>query len=60
MQESAVVAMKSRYSSFMKEGNEAANEYRLHDPEDQSEYTSAQLFKDNTICICDPQRISIF
>lgn len=58
---SAVVAMKSRYSSFMKEGNEtAANEYRLHDPEDQSEYTSAQLFKDNTICICDPSAFRFF
>ena len=58
---SAVVAMKSRYTSFMEQGNEkAADEYRLHDPEDQSEYTSAQLFKDNTICICDPSAYRFF
>ena len=33
---------------------EAANEFRLHDPNDKSKYTSAQLFSDNTICICSP------
>ncbi|MDA8948492.1 family 20 glycosylhydrolase [Flavobacteriaceae bacterium] len=58
---SAVIAMKNRYANFMEQGNEtAANEYRLHDPEDQSEYTSAQLFKDNTICICDPSAYCFF
>ncbi len=51
----AIVAMKNRYENYKAKGEEArANEYRLHDPNDQSEYTSAQLFHDNTICICDP------
>lgn len=58
---SAVVAMKNRYTNFMELGDEtAANQYRLHDPEDQSEYTSAQQFKDNTICICDPSAFRFF
>ena len=51
----AIVAMKNRYFKFLEAGDKvAANQYRLHDPEDQSIYTSAQLFHDNTICICDP------
>lgn len=58
---SAVVAMKNRYENFMQQGKVvAANEYRLHDPEDQSEYTSAQLFKDNTICICNQSAYHFF
>ena len=57
----AVVAMKARYENLMAKGDEkAANEYRLHDPNDASEYTSAQLFKDNTICICDPSAFRFF
>jgi hexosaminidase len=58
---SAVVAMKNRYNNFIDLGNKkAANKYRLHDPEDISEYTSAQLFKDNTICICDQSAYRFF
>ena len=57
----AVISMKARYDHYLAQGDEkAANEYRLHDPEDQSEYTSAQLFKDNTICICDDAAYRFF
>ena len=57
----AVVAMKARYENLLEKGEvEAANEYRLHDPNDLSDYTSAQLFKDNTICICDPSAFRFF
>ncbi len=57
----AIVGMKNRYDNFLKAGDEeAANEFRLHDPEDESEYTSAQLFHDNTICICDPSSERFF
>ena len=57
----AVIAMKARYENLLAKGEEkAANEYRLHDPNDQSEYTSAQLFQDNTICICAPSSFRFF
>lgn len=57
----AVIAMKARYEKYLEKGDlVAANEYRLHDPNDQSEYTSAQLFKDNTICICEPGAFRFF
>ena len=36
--------MKVRYESLMARGEvDAANEFRLHDPNDKSEYISAQL-----------------
>jgi hexosaminidase len=51
----AIVAMKSRYLTLMETGDPtAAEEYMLHDPDDQSTYRSAQLFTDNVACICDP------
>ena len=51
----AIIAMKSRYEKYKKEGNlAAATEYMLHDPEDESQYLSAQLYNDNVVCICDP------
>lgn len=57
----AVMAMKARYEHFLSLGDEvAANEFRLHDPEDKSEYTSAQLFKDNVICICEDSSYRFF
>ena len=57
----AVIAMKARYENLLAKGEvEAANQYRLHDPNDKSEYTSAQQFKDNTICICDPGAFRFF
>lgn len=46
----AIKSMEARYHRLMKEGKEEeANEYRLVDPEDKSEYLSAQLFKDNVV-----------
>ena len=49
----AIISMKSRYKRLVSEGKEeAAEEYRLDDPEDQSVYKSAQNWRDNVICIC--------
>jgi hexosaminidase len=46
----AIKAMEARYERFMEAGDEeAANEYRLIDPEETSEYVSAQVFTDNVI-----------
>ena len=46
----AINAMKARYNRLMKEGDkEAAEEYMLHDPEDESEYLSVQYFNDNVM-----------
>ncbi len=48
----AVIAMEARYDRLMKEGKpEEAAEYRLRDPDDQSKYYSAQMFRDNIVCI---------
>jgi hexosaminidase len=48
----AIKAMQKRYNRFMAEGNpEAANLYRLSDPNDSSVYSSAQVFNDNVICV---------
>ena len=48
----AIKAMEARYERLMAEGDEeAANEYRLIDPEDNSKYYSAQNFKDNVVCV---------
>ncbi|MEZ9230494.1 beta-N-acetylhexosaminidase [Vibrio amylolyticus] len=41
----AVVSMEARYERFMSEGNEqAANEYRLMDPQDTSNVTTVQFY----------------
>ncbi|MGF1719796.1 carbohydate-binding domain-containing protein [Vibrio kyushuensis] len=41
----AVVSMEARYERFMSEGDiEAANEYRLMDPEDTSNVTTVQFY----------------
>jgi len=46
----AVKAMEARYERFMALGNEeAANEFRLIDPEETSVYLTAQLVKDNVV-----------
>jgi hexosaminidase len=46
----AIKAMEARYNRFMAVGNEeAANEFRLIDPEETSEYLSAQSFTDNVV-----------
>lgn len=54
----AIKAMEARYERLMKEGKEEeANEYRLIDPDDKSEYLSAQGYKDNVVCVA---RESVF
>lgn len=46
----AIKSMEARYNRLMKEGKEEeANEYRLIDPQDTSEYLSAQAYKDNVV-----------
>jgi hexosaminidase len=48
----AIKAMEARYERLMKEGKEEeANEFRLIDPDDKSEYISAQGYKDNVVCV---------
>ncbi|WP_209329701.1 family 20 glycosylhydrolase [Lunatimonas salinarum] len=48
----AIKSMEARYEKYMALGDEeAANEYRLIDPDDRSEYLSAQSFKDNTVSV---------
>ena len=50
---SAIYAMEARYDRLVEEGKEEeALEYRLIDPDDESEYTSAQNFHDNVVCVC--------
>ncbi|MBN8790028.1 MAG: carbohydate-binding domain-containing protein [Terrimonas sp.] len=46
----AIKSMEARYERLMKEGKkEEAEEYRLADPDDQSVYISAQMYKDNVV-----------
>ncbi len=46
----AIKAMEYRYRELMKQGKEKeANEFRLIDPEDKSEYNSAQFYNDNVV-----------
>lgn len=46
----SIKAMESRYNRLMREGKkDEAEQYLLHDINDQSVYTSAQLFKDNAM-----------
>lgn len=48
----AIKAMEARYERLMKEGKEEeANQYRLIDPEDKSEYLSAQSYTDNVVSV---------
>jgi hexosaminidase len=49
----AIVAMKERHRRLMADGEmDAANQYRLHDPEDESDYRSVQGWDDNVINVC--------
>jgi hexosaminidase len=49
----AIKAMEARYRRLMEEGKEAeAEAYLLTDFEDQSVYSSAQVYNDNTVCVC--------
>ncbi|MFY0689379.1 MAG: carbohydate-binding domain-containing protein [Cyclobacteriaceae bacterium] len=50
----AIKAMDVRYDRKMAEGDEAgAVEYLLSDDGDQSEYSSAQAYNDNIVCVCN-------
>ena len=50
---SAIISMDVRYQKYMELGNqEEAEKYLLSDPDDESEYYSAQGFDDNIACIC--------
>ncbi len=50
----ALIAMKAREKRLMSEGKtEEALKFRLHDPDDRSQYFSAQSFKDNCVCVVD-------
>lgn len=49
----AIKAMDYRYLNKIEEGNlSEAKKYHLSDPEDKSQYRSAQNYNDNIICIC--------
>lgn len=46
----AIKSMEARYQKYMDQGDEQkANEYRLIDPDDESEYLSAQWYDDNVV-----------
>ena len=48
----AIKAMEARYTRLMEEGKEKeAEKYRLIDPNDTSEYVSAQRYDDNVVCV---------
>jgi hexosaminidase len=48
----AIKSMETRYERLMDEGKEAeAERYRLIDPNDTSEYISAQRYDDNVVCV---------
>ena len=50
---SAIISMNARYQKYMKLGDKGeAEKYLLIDPNDESEYYSAQGFDDNIVCIC--------
>ncbi len=48
----AIKAMEARYHKYKDTDPEKANEFRLVDPDDQSEYLSAQHYTDNIVCVC--------
>ena len=49
----AIASMEARYRMFITAGNEAAaNEFRLNDSDDTSEYISVQQWLDNAINPC--------
>jgi len=51
----AIKAMDARYNRFMEAGNrEEAERYLLRDINDQSVYSSAQLWNDNVMCVALP------
>ncbi len=48
----AIKAMEVRYNRYKEKAKIAeANEFRLIDPDDQSNYLSAQFYNDNVVCV---------
>ena len=51
----AIMAMEARYDFYIDKNElEKANEFRLIDPNDKSEYISAQMYKDNIVNVALP------
>ena len=51
----AIKAMEARYDYYIAKGEtEKAKEFRLIDPNDKSVYLSAQMYKDNIVCVALP------
>jgi len=50
----AIRAMEARYRRLIESNPDSAEMYRLTDPDDESEYSSAQYYTDNVICIARP------
>lgn len=51
----AIKAMEARYDYYMlKNEPQKAEEFRLIDPNDKSVYISAQMYKDNIVCVALP------
>ncbi|KPK82843.1 MAG: hypothetical protein AMS27_13850 [Bacteroides sp. SM23_62_1] len=49
----AIRAMEVRYHRLLREGmEEGAERFRLIDPSDTSNYSSAQNYNDNVVCVC--------
>ncbi|WP_286235949.1 family 20 glycosylhydrolase [Thalassotalea sediminis] len=49
----AIKAMTARYNKYMQlEDKEKAEQYLLHDPDDETKYSSVQFYNDNTINAC--------
>ena len=58
---SAIISMNVRYQKYMELGNKIeAEKYLLVDPDDKSEYYSAQGFNDNIACICRESTFSFY
>lgn len=51
----AIISMNTRHKKLMTAGQtEAANQYLLNDPNDASEYRTAQSYNDNVVNVCRP------
>ena len=57
----AIKSMEKRYLDLMEEGRtEEAEAYRLVDPEDKSQYMSAQSFKDNVVNVANASTFDFY
>lgn len=51
----SIKAMDARYEKYKAQGNmQEAEKYWLRDPDDKSQYRTAQLWTDNVICVARP------